>query len=580
MEDGAVLIRRISSRRSVFKQLLAMGTVLMLVLLAAFTVTNLQMRLMQKENTLNLNEQNMEQIEDKVEEYCSLMTQIATVTAYSPTMYTYFFQESVERIIFTDDVNTVFSNTILLESNISGICVFDQDMELIASMGNGIDQAENLEFVQVRKKKQEYSNIFYLTNSNIPLFAYYFPVFNLNSKVYGQQIGMCVFIMKTDKLAEILQGEQVTSHTQLYLLDGENKVLAAQGGENTENIDSSWMQATAEYWVESYDLAIDGWKLVSRIPRKELFREGGKSGFYIGTYVLALGLLLCMILFCYRRLALPVRDMDNFVKRVSEAPGLRMKIQRQDEIGTVEASLNQMLDSIEEKNLQIQEAREKAYQMESTEKQLQILAYRNQINPHFLYNTLDCIRGMALYHDEEEIAEIAIALSKLFRFAVKGGNIVKVEEEISYIREYARIIDHRFRGRIKVLIEIEDQVKEKPVIKFLLQPLIENAVFHGLEQKMEGGEVRVAIHSIGENKMQCIVEDNGCGIEAEKLERLKANLESSESQKGIGMANIYQRLKLFYGEDAFFFIDSFEGEGTKIAIIVPDQVEEGVVTGV
>lgn len=125
MEDGAVLIGRISSRQSVFKQLLAMGLVLMMVLLAAFTITNLQMRLIQKENTLNLNSQNMGQIEDKVEEYCSLMTQIATVTVYSPTMYTYFFQDSVERAIFTDDVNTVFSNTILLQNNISGIYVFD-----------------------------------------------------------------------------------------------------------------------------------------------------------------------------------------------------------------------------------------------------------------------------------------------------------------------------------------------------------------------------------------------------------------------------------------------------------------------
>ena len=99
------MIGRISSRQSVFKQLLAMGLVLMMVLLAAFTITNLQMRLIQKENTLNLNSQNM--------------------TVYSPTMYTYFFQDSVERAIFTDDVNTVFSNTILLQNNISGIYVFD-----------------------------------------------------------------------------------------------------------------------------------------------------------------------------------------------------------------------------------------------------------------------------------------------------------------------------------------------------------------------------------------------------------------------------------------------------------------------
>lgn len=101
---------------------------------------------------------------------------------------------------------------------------------MIARMRKGIQEAENMKFVQVQKEKQEYSSIFYLTNSHTPFFAIYFPVFNLNSKVYGQQIGMCVFIMKTDKLTEILQGEQATSHTQLYILDGENRILAVQGG--------------------------------------------------------------------------------------------------------------------------------------------------------------------------------------------------------------------------------------------------------------------------------------------------------------------------------------------------------------
>lgn len=575
------MVGKASGRQSVFRQILAMGLGLVLVLSAAFTITNLQMRLIQKKNTLNVNEQNMEQMEGKLDEYSGLMTQIATVTAYSPTIYTYFFQNSVERVISTDDVNTVFSNTILLEKNISGIYVFDKNMELIANMGNGTQERENMELIHIWKEQQEYSNVFYFNNSSVPYYAIYFPVFDLNSQVYAQQIGMCVFIMETDKLGEILQGEQATGHTQVYLLDGEDKVLAVRGGEDIERLEAEQMQDSADYHVTCCDLPVGGWKLVSRIPGKELYGGNDRNiGFYLGMYFLAMGLLLCMILFCYRRLVLPVREMDSFVRKVMDEPKARMRIRRQDEIGTVEMGINQMLDSIEEKNVQIREAREKTYQMESAEKQLQILAYRNQINPHFLYNTLDCIRGMALYHEEEEIAEITLALSKLFRFAVKGGNVVKVEEEVSHIREYARIIDYRFRGRIKVHVEMEAEVRTKPVIKFLLQPLIENAVFHGLEQKLEGGEVWASIHMEEEHKIQCSVEDNGCGIEAEKLEQLKGELQNSEgqSQKGIGMANIYQRLRLFYGEGASFSIESVQGQGTKVVIVIPDQVEEGTIT--
>ena len=182
---------------------------------------------------------------------------------------------------------------------------------------------------------------------------------------------------------------------------------------------------------------------------------------------------------------------------------------------------------------------------------------------------------MALYYEVDDIAEITMALSKVFRFAVKGENIVSVEEEVSYIREYAKIIDYRFMGKIDVDIEMEDAVKEKRVIKLMLQPLVENAVFHGLEQKLEDGEVNVSIEMQNENHMIFVVEDNGCGIEPAKLVWMRDNLDSRPTgQKGIGVANIYQRLKLFYGEDVVFRIESKQGKGTRITIIIPDEVEE------
>lgn len=181
---------------------------------------------------------------------------------------------------------------------------------------------------------------------------------------------------------------------------------------------------------------------------------------------------------------------------------------------------------------------------------------------------------MALYYEVDDIAEITMALSKVFRFAVKGENIVSVEEEVSYIREYAKIIDYRFMGKIDVDIEMEDAVKEKRVIRLMLQPLVENAVFHGLEQKLEDGEVNVSIHMHGEDHIMFVVEDNGCGIEPARLVWMRDNLDSRPTgQKGIGVANIYQRLKLFYGDDVVFQIESRLGEGTRITIIIPDELE-------
>ena len=301
--------------------------------------------------------------------------------------------------------------------------------------------------------------------------------------------------------------------------------------------------------------------------------DDGKK-FVTIAYVLAFALLILLVWFCYKRFVGPLHQVDLFIQKIVDRPEERMEIGREDEIGTVVQSLNHMLDARQKMNQEIQESQRRMYEAEIAKKQLQVLAYRNQINPHFLYNTFECICSMALYYEVDDIAEITMALSKVFRFAVKGENIVSVEEEVSYIREYAKIIDYRFMGKIDVDIEMEDAVKEKRVIKLMLQPLVENAVFHGLEQKLEDGEVNVFIHMHGEDHIMFVVEDNGCGIEPARLVWMRDNLDSRPTgQKGIGVANIYQRLKLFYGDDVVFQIESRLGEGTRITIIIPDELE-------
>lgn len=129
-------------------------------------------------------------------------------------------------------------------------------------------------------------------------------------------------------------------------------------------------------------------------------------------------------------------------------------------------------------------------------------------------------------------------------------------------------------GKIKVQIQAEQDILKNKVVKFILQPLVENAVFHGLEKKVEGGEVTVSAGRLGQDRLLFVVKDNGCGIDPAQKESLMRTLESGIPYKGIGITNIYQRLQLFYGEAARLEIESSEGVGTKIRIIVPEQAEE------
>lgn len=556
---------------SLWLQLIAFTALIMFFLLAAYAITDSYSGKILRDRTIDLNDKILLQVEGKMEDFHDTLNHVATSMAYAPTTYDYFTMDPVARVMVSEDLSEIFSNTVLLESDIAGIYLYDTSLNQIAAMGKA---ADNPDFVQSLKKQMEFGDIFYLNQAGVPFYTVYFPVYDLNNRQYGIQIGMSVMMMRTDNLSGLLDDSQATENTQVFLLDGNNQIIASRGNNGLEELDRSMMRSTDEFYVKVRSVRMDGWKVVSRIPESEMnsSTDGGKK-FVTTAYVLAFALLILLVWFCYKRFVGPLHQVDLFIQRIVDRPEERMEISREDEIGTVVHSLNHMLDARQKMNQEIQESQRRMYEAEIAKKQLQVLAYRNQINPHFLYNTFECICSMALYYEVDDIAEITMALSKVFRFAVKGENIVSVEEEVSYIREYAKIIDYRFMGKIDVDIEMEDAVKEKRVIKLMLQPLMENAVFHGLEQKLEDGEVNVSIHMHGEDHIMFVVEDNGCGIEPARLVWMRDNLDSRPTgQKGIGVANIYQRLKLFYGDDVVFQIESRLGEGTRITIIIPDEL--------
>ncbi|POP30894.1 sensor histidine kinase [Lactonifactor longoviformis] len=561
-------------KKSLFLQLIVLTVFMMAMLLTAFIVTNQYIERTIRENTLEASNKFLDQVAGQAEEYYDSVNHVATTMAYSPTVYSYFTMDAVDRVLAMENVSSVFLNTVLLEKDISEIYLYDMSMNRIASMGKERSETDEMQFIHVLKKKIEFSNIFYLQQSKAPYYVIYFPVFDLDSVTYGEQIGMCVLVMKTNNFTRYLEHAPVTGKSQVYLVDGSDKIMASVGGMESGRLERSKMESSSEYSVQVKPLKMDGWRVVSRISLSDLSgKMNSQYSFIVLAYGMAFAVLAGLLYFSYKNLVLPLRQVDNFIQNIVAEPKNRLIPRKENEIGTVVRNLNTMLDEKEQAAGEIQEAQRKRYEAELAKKQLQVLAYRNQINPHFLYNTFECIRSMALYYDADDIAEITMALANVFRFAVKGDNIVSVEEEAAYIREYAKIIHYRFMDRIKVITDMEEGVKEKKVIKLILQPLVENAVFHGLEQTIQGGEVYVRIRQLENDKLLFIVEDNGCGIDPQKLQGIREGLERQENQKGIGMPNIYQRLFLFYEGEVSFTIESELDRGTKITIIVPNKVK-------
>jgi two-component system sensor histidine kinase YesM len=198
------------------------------------------------------------------------------------------------------------------------------------------------------------------------------------------------------------------------------------------------------------------------------------------------------------------------------------------------------------------------------EREAELLLMQSQINPHYLYNTLDTLYMMAVIKDEDEIAEFVQALSENFRLSLNQGNkLIMIQDEVSRIKAYMKIQNYRFGDRYTLEINIDADLLRERILTFILQPLVENSVFHGLEPRSENGKVTIS-GEMTDREIKLVVEDDGVGIE-----------DMSALENGYGVRNIKERIKLFYGEK---YEPVFEntGHGTRVTIVVPRLTTEQI----
>jgi two-component system sensor histidine kinase YesM len=267
----------------------------------------------------------------------------------------------------------------------------------------------------------------------------------------------------------------------------------------------------------------------------------------------------------------PYLDYKNLFKRFINAQIYQELLNKSSDI----------FPGMEEVLLRFDKVIDKQKVIQLSTKQAEFLALQNQINPHFLYNTLEAIRGDALCAGMDNIADITEALSTFFRYTItETGSLVTLAEELDNVDNYFRIQKYRFGEKLEMVYEFsenEAEILQLPCPKLTFQPIIENAIFHGLEKKAEGGTVRVEIE-LSDNKVLISIKDNGVGIEEEalgvineKLEHISiAHIEENKNKKGgIALRNVCRRIKLLFGEEYGIHIYSLPGIGTDVRIMLP-----------
>lgn len=254
--------------------------------------------------------------------------------------------------------------------------------------------------------------------------------------------------------------------------------------------------------------------------------------------------------------------------------------------GFVDVIKNKNMDGIPEEFrelcLGILEIIAKEYSSEVLNKQMEYSVLQSQINPHFLYNTLDSIRGEALMSDNETIANMTERLSNFFRYCISSkGNFVTIRDEISNVENYFYIQQYRFGEKFQLCCQIEEDCYDYCLPKMTLQPIVENAIYHGLEGTKDGGVVTIQIQENREH-LKIVISDNGVGMSDEKVRKINEKFQDDEyfsklnhmrKKAGIALYNVNQRIKLRYGKEYGMILHSTIMKGTDVTLHIPKKIE-------
>jgi two-component system sensor histidine kinase YesM len=214
-------------------------------------------------------------------------------------------------------------------------------------------------------------------------------------------------------------------------------------------------------------------------------------------------------------------------------------------------------------------------------KKAELRALQAQINPHFLYNTLDTIIWMAESKETDQVVKIVSALSNFFRISLsKGMDWITIGEEVERIKSYLTIQKMRYRDILDFKIEVDENVTENTILKLLLQPLVENALYHGIKNKRQKGTISLRVKRKGEDEVLLEVEDDGIGFTPQKLAQLRAELDddsgSMKLESGFGIGNVNKRIRLYYGRPYGLSIQSEYSTGTCVTLVIPAKMEAGL----
>lgn len=312
------------------------------------------------------------------------------------------------------------------------------------------------------------------------------------------------------------------------------------------------------------DIGSNGWKIIKTISTDYLYKELNKiqSYFILGGFLYGLVIIVFMLIFSFRYTE-PMIKMMGVIKKAEQGDlTVRTEVKSNDEVGQLGHSLNNMIS-------EMQVLIDRLIKEEKEKKEVELEALHAQINPHFLYNTLNTIKWMAKIQGNVSVSKAITALVKLLRISTNlGRDMISLKEEIDYVKNYIVIQELRFNEGINIIYNIEESCFDLTVPKLIFQPIVENSIIYGMGD--EGHELNIKIQGyIKEDKLIIEIEDDGPGIEDNILKNILTGNSDKNKLSKVGLNNVNQRIKLYCGDDYGLDIRTSLGVGTKVIVVLP-----------
>lgn len=418
-----------------------------------------------------------------------------------------------------------------------------------------------------------------------------YRVFHISKKIYDYQKldneAIAVVVMSVDEqvLSDICTAGLDTGEEEYslnFITDQERNVLSYPDAfysgipMDPEFTAEDFVRATGR--LENRRLAVNtyedsnlGWVFYNVYDTDYAFRD------LLNSQVLLLGIGLCitliavaMIFYTIRLIERSIREIMRGIRQVQKWDlNVRVEIDSRDELGEIAENFNTMTKRVQNLITQVQAAGEK-------QKEAEIRALEAQINPHFLYNTLDSINWLAIDKGEYEISRMLRDLGVILRYSInKSNQMTSLWQVADWLKKYVGLQQVRFNNAFSFELHMDERAKDLKIYKLLLQPFVENCIVHGFRGIEQGGILRVDMDLSEDGKMLLIIiEDNGNGMSADKVREFNRQNEKIEDDgRSIGLINAFSRMKMYYGEAASWNVSSIPGVGTVITLKIP--AEEG-----